>query len=321
MRKLVVLLMVMLLAVVGCKKNQETQGVSSDNTIIIGIAKIIAHPALDAIEKGVIDEFAAQGYDNVTFDLQSANGEMSTAASIASKFKQEKATMVLGIATAMAQTLANSMKDTPVFFSAVTDPISAGLRTNATQENTNITGVSDMTPVKEQIELIAKFVPLKKLGFIYNSGENNSIDLLKITQKVCDDMGVELITNTVTNTSEVKQASEVVSPNVDAIYVSTDNVVSASLMSVTASAAKYKVPVVFAAPTGSEGQGVLVSYGVDYYKAGRETGKMMIRVLNGEKPGDIPVKYMTSAEELSMYIDENVAKNLGITIPADLVGK
>lgn len=323
--KAVLFVVVCAMLALGCQKKDDAAAGNNaakqpaDYKGIVGISKIIAHPALDAIEKGVIDELKAQGYTNITFDIQSANGEMSTAASIAGKFKSEKVLVALGIATPMALALANNMKDTPVVFSAVTDPIDAGLRKTKGVETTNITGVSDLTPVKAQIELANRLKPLKKLGFIYNAGESNSIVLLRMTEEVCKAMNIELVTGTVTNTSEVKAATESVAPKVDAIYASTDNVVYASMASLVPTAAKYKVPVVASVPEDNAGSGILAAYGIDYYNAGRETGKIVIRILKGEKPGDIPVKYMTEPSELGLYIDESVAKNMGIKVPQDLL--
>lgn len=300
----------------GCDKKENN--IKSGDKPVIGISKIIAHPALDAIEKGVQDELKEQGLD-VVFDIQSANGEISTAASIANKFRAENVRLVVGISTPMALSLANTIKDKPVIFSAVTDPIDAGLRSSNGAEKTNITGVSDMTPVKEQIELMNRIKRLKKLGHIYNAGEANSVALLKILEDVCNSMNIELITTTVTNTSEVKQASEVLgSKKVDAIYVSTDNVVAASIQSVTTTAKKYNIPVIGADPVTSANTGALLAYGVDYYIAGRQTGKMVADILRGTNPGDIPVKYMTKYDELELFVDKNTAKDLGITLPEDL---
>jgi putative ABC transport system substrate-binding protein len=295
---------------VGCRKRDES-------VIVVGISKIITHPALDAVERGIIDEVREQGFDNVVFDVQSANGEIATAASIANKFRHQNVRVAVGIATPMAQSLANNMRGTPIIFSAVTDPVGAGLRQSLYVEDTNITGVSDMTPVREQIELIARIVPLTRLGYIYNAGESNSVALLEIARQVCDDMGVELVVQTVTNTAEVRQAAEVIVPRVDAVYVGTDNVVAAAIASLTTVATRHGVPVIFADPTNKV-NGVLASYGVNYYNLGRETGKIVVRVLNGEKPGDIPVKFMTKPEELEFHVNEEVARILGIELPENL---
>jgi putative ABC transport system substrate-binding protein len=288
--------------------------------ISIGISKIITHPALDAVERGLIDEIREQGHENIRFDIQSANGEISTAASIANKFRHQRVDLAVGIATPMAQSLVNNMRGTPIVFSAITDPVGAGLRRSLYAEDSNVTGVSDLTPVKSQVELIARIVPVQRLGYIYNDGESTSVALLGVLREVTAEMGIELVVGTVTNTSEVRQAAEVLVPRVDAVYVGTDNVMAAALPSLTTVATRHRVPVISADPSNRD-SGLLVAYGVNYYRMGRETGKIVLRILDGEKPGDIPVKFMTRPEELELYINEDVARVLGITIPEDLLNR
>ncbi len=138
--------------------------------VLIGISKIVSHPALDAVEKGIQDELAAAKI-GAEYDLQNANGDISTAASIANKFQSEKVTLAVGIATPTAQSLVNTLKDTPIVYSAVTDPVKAGLVKSLKKGEKWVTGVSDMTPVKQQLELLLKIKKIKRLGHIYTSSE------------------------------------------------------------------------------------------------------------------------------------------------------
>jgi putative ABC transport system substrate-binding protein len=302
-----------LLLFFGCTKANKENEQTEEKRWKIGIAKIIAHPALDAVERGIIDELAERGI-KADFDIQSANGEFSTAASIAARYKDEKVNLAVGIATPMALALLNGLDETtPIVFSAVTDPISAGLRSSNDKDAANITGVSDMTPVKEQIELMNTIKPLKTLGHLYNSGEANSVELHRILTEVCKDMEIKLVVTTVTNTSEVRQAAEFLArEKVDAIYISTDNVVVAAMQSVTSVADRNNIPVVSADPVSAEGSGTLVAYGVDYYTAGRQTGIIIADILSGKFAGDIPVKYMLTKDELTLYFDESVGEKLNL---------
>ena len=145
--------------------------------------EIVAHPALDALEKGIVEVVSAK-YPDTVFDLQNANGEMSTAASIAQKFKAEKVDLAVGIATPTAQALVQAITDVPVIFSAVTDPVDAGLITSTSKGEGNVTGVSDMTPVKEQIEMLARLTEVKALGHVYTNSEANAVRLAEITEEV-----------------------------------------------------------------------------------------------------------------------------------------
>lgn len=293
--------------------------VASD-PILIGISKIVAHPALDAIEKGVQEVVKSQ-YPDARFDPQNANGEMSTASSIAQKFKSEKVTLAVGIATPTAQALVNALKDQPVIFSAVTDPVGAGLIGSIEKGEKNVTGISDMTPVKAQIELLNSIKPIKTLGHVYTSSEANAVSLANIAREVCKEMGIKFVETTVSNSAEVKQAVQTIAGRVDGIYISNDNTVVSALAAVASVAKKYKVPVMSADPSSAENTPVLAAWGHDYYKMGRATGRLVIRILKGEKPENIPTIYMTDASDVDLLINLDVANELGLTFPEDVIAK
>jgi len=286
--------------------------------VVIGISKIVSHPALDAVVKGVQDELAAAKV-NATFDVQNANGDMNAAASIANKFQSEKVNLAVGVATPTAQALVNTLKNTPIVFSAVTDPVKAGLVSSLKKGEKNVTGVSDMTPVKQQIELLMKMKKIKRLGHIYTSSEENAVVLANIVKQVCKELHIEFVEATVTKSAEVKQAADSIIRRVDAIYISTDNTVVSALSAVAEVAMKNKVPIMSADPSSSETYDVLAAWGFDYYKMGRATGKLVIEILKGKKPEQIPTRFMTKASDVDLMINLDVAKKLGLKVPADLV--
>jgi len=292
--------------------------VSAADAPLIGISKIVSHPALDAVEKGIQDELAALKV-NAQFDLQNANGDSNTAASIANKFQSEKVAIAVGIATPTAQALVNTLKTTPVVFSAVTDPVKAGLVKSLGKGNKNVTGVSDMTPVKQQIELLLRMKKVKRLGHIYTSSEENAVVLAAVVKQACKDLGIEFVETTVSKSSEVKQAVQAIVRRVDAIYISTDNTVVSALSAVTEVALKNKIPVMSADPSSAEKFPVLAAWGFDYYKMGRATGSMIAEILKGKKPEQIPTRFMTKASDVDLLINLDTAKKLGITVPKDLV--
>jgi putative ABC transport system substrate-binding protein len=292
--------------------------VAASDPILIGISKIVAHPALDAIEKG-IQEVVKTQYPDARFDPQNANGEMSTASSIAQKFKSENVTLAVGIATPTAQALVNAIKDRPVIFSAVTDPVGAGLVASTEKGEKNVTGISDMTPVKAQIELLNRIKPIKTLGHVYASSEANAVSLATIARQVCKEMGIKFVETTVSNSAEVKQAVQTIAGRVDGIYISNDNTVVSALAAVTSVAKKYNIPVMSADPSSAETTPVLAAWGFDYYKMGKATGRLVVRILKGEKPESIPTIYMTEASDVDLLINMDVADELGLTFPEDVI--
>lgn len=292
--------------------------VAAAEPILIGISKIVSHPALDAIERGV-QEVVTGEFPDARFDLQNANGEISTASSIAQKFKSQKVTLAIGIATPTAQALVNAIKDRPVIFSAVTDPVGAGLIASLEKGEPNVTGISDMTPVRAQIELLSRLTPIRTLGHVYTSSEANAVSLAAIARQVCQEMGITFVETTVSNSAEVKQAVQTIAGRVDGIYISNDNTVVSALAAVADVAKKHRIPVMSADPSSAEATPVLAAWGFDYYKMGRATGRLVVRILKGEKPEAIPTLFMTEASDVDLLINLDVAGELGLTVPDDVL--
>ena len=316
MKKLSIILTALAVALfaAGCKD-------SKSDKVTIGISKIVSHPALDSVEKGIQDELREEGFTGITFDLQNANGEISTAASIAQKFKADRVDIAVGIATPTSQALTNTIKDAVIIYSAVTDPVDAGLVKSLTAGEKNIAGVSDMTPVKDQILFLKKLKDVKRLGHIYASHEANAVTLAKTAKKACEELGIEFVESTVTNSSEVKQAAQSIAGRVDAFYLSTDNTVISALAAVADVAKANKLPIMSADPSSAEKYEVFAAWGFDYYKIGKATGKLIGRILKGEKPESMPTIFMTDPSDVDLLINLDVAKRLGITIPDDIVKK
>jgi len=286
-----------------------------NSKIKIGISKIVSHPALDSVEKGIKDELKEMGYNNIKYDLQNANGDINAAKMIAEKFKQDKVNVAVGIATPTAQALVGTITDIPIVFSAVTDPEGAGLVRNTQKGDANVTGVSDLTPVEQQIHMLKKIIDIKKLGIIYSSNEVNSITIAKLTKKACKMLKIKYIEATVVNSAEVKMAAESIIDRVDAIYISTDNTVVSAFSSVVDVATRRKIPIMSADPSSAAKIDVLAAYGFNYYKMGRVTGKVIAEILEGKKTIDMPTRYMTDQDSLDLLINLDVAKNLNIDIP------
>ncbi len=310
-------LIALTLALPGCAKKEAKSG-ASGKTFRVGISKIVSHPALDATEKGIQDELAALGI-TATFDLQNANGDVNTATQIATKFKSDKVDAVVAIATPTAVAAANAIKDIPVVFSVITDPVGAGLVGADNMGQGNVTGLSDRLDVLQNLTLFARVAKIKTLGYIYTSSEANSASSLADVKAACQKLGINLVEQSITNSSEVKQATEAIVKRVDGIYLTTDNTVFSALPSLVEVALAAGKPVFSADTTGAMEGGCVIASGFDYYKAGRATGKILAEVLGGKAPSSIPVKYITDPAETDLLIDLDAAKKCGIEIPKDLI--
>ncbi len=278
----------------------------------IGISKLLPHPALDAVEQGIQDHLSTTNLE-VEYNLQNANGDISTAASIAQQLKSDNCDLVVGIATPSAQSLANVFREIPVVFSAVTDPISASL------EGGNLCGVSDLNPVSAQIELLVELTGAKTIGNIYASGEANGVVLMEMAKEACAELGVEFVETAVSNTSEVKMATQSIIDRVDAIYVATDNTVISAVTSIDDVCNKANKPYMSADPTSTGDLDCLVSWGFNYYNLGLRTGKVVESCLTGTSPEEIGSVYLTDPSDFELWFNLDVAKDLGISISDDLL--
>ncbi|MFH2113014.1 MAG: ABC transporter substrate-binding protein, partial [Spirochaetota bacterium] len=286
----------------------------------IGIAKFVAHPALDAVEQGIMEVIKAAKPD-IKFDQQNSNGDMGTAAQIAQRFKDTKVDIAVGIATPTAQALVNQLKDIPIVYSVVTDPVAAGLVETMDKGGANVTGTSDMTPVTVQLDLLKSMKPIRRMGHIYSSGEANSVVLAKLVKDWCAAQGLEYVEATLTNSSEVKSALLSIADRIDALYIGNDNTVFSALSAVSEVTQSRKIPLMSADPSSAETIPVLAALGHDYYELGKATGRIVLRLLAGEKTADIPAYLPTDAADYRLVLNEDVAKAIGVRFDPALVAK
>ena len=299
-----------------CLSSLSAAKATKAKQVKIGIAKIVQHPALDDVERGVMDAVKAAGID-AKYDLQNANGDINTANQIAAQYRDERVDVAVGIATPIAIALANTMKDTPIVFGTVTDPLGAGLVKTLEHGDRNVTGMSDELPSVEHIKLFKKITGIKTLGYIYTSNEDNSISGLELVKKGCKEAGLELVTQSISTSAEVRQAAEAIVGRVDGIYLTTDNTVFSALPSLVSVFNKAKKPIFSGDVTGAKNGGCFMASGFNYYKAGYATGEIVVQILNGKKPSEIPVRFMTQPSDSDLLFDLDTAKASGITIPEE----
>jgi len=284
-----------------------------EKILTIGITQIVDHPALNAVRDGFIDEMTKQGYiedEDVVYDLQNAQGDMATANTIAQKFVSEEVDLILSIATPTSQAAVNATTTIPVVFSAVTDPVGAGLVKNLENSGNNVTGISDLTPVRKQFELIKEMLPeAKAVGTVYNAAEANSVLTNELAKEACADLGLKLMEATVSSTADVLLAARSLVGKVDAIYVSTDNATVSALDAVVQVTNENNIPLVLADPTTLE-KGALVALGFNYYQHGQQTAPIVIKILEGAKPTDIPVEF---AKNVELAVNLNTVKEIGMS--------
>lgn len=309
------------LLLAGCGGNGDDPDSGPDGEgseqISIGIVNLVSHPALDAAQEGFIEGLSEAGYvqgDNLTLDIQNANGDQSTLATIANTFATADYDLYYAIATSSAQSLAQVIPETPIVFAAVTDPVAAGLVATWEEPDANVTGVSDINPMDAQLALIQEILPdVQSVGIVYSSGEVNSEVQVQEAQAAGAELGISIETATVTNSSEVQQAAQ--SLNADAFLIPTDNTVVSAAESVIQVAEQKQIPV-FASDESTVERGAAAGLSVNYTQQGLDAAAVAVRLLNGEPVSSVPVQKQT---EFDLFVNEDAAEAQGITLPAALI--
>ncbi len=287
----------------------------------VAVTAIVEHPALDAARDGVKDALAAAGYkegENLKFTYQSAQGNPATAAQIARQFIGEAPDVIVPISTPSAQAVVSGTRDIPVVFTAVSDPVGAQLVKDMQKPGGNVTGLSDLSPVADHVKLIKEVAPnVKTIGFLYNSGEANSLSLLEGLKAAAKEGGLDVVESAATKSAEVQGAARALIGKADLIYIPTDNTIISALEGAVSVAEEAKIPLM-TADTDSVSRGAFIALGFNYYDVGKQTGEVVVRILNGEKPGDIPVNVAAGTD---LVVNLVAAKKMGIEIPQAVIDR
>ncbi|ATP13041.1 ABC transporter substrate-binding protein [Bartonella henselae] len=285
----------------------------------VALTQIMAHPAADAVRKGVLDVLAENGYkqgENFELTFLSAQGNISTATQIARKFVGDKPDVIVAITTPSAQTMLAATKTIPIVFAAISDPVGAKIVSSLTKPGGNVTGTSDRIDVAATVKLLQEVKPdLKKIGYLYNASEANSVSTLKMLKDVASKAGIEIIPSSAPKPSDVQAATRALVGKVDVIFIPADNTVLSVLEGATKVTQEANVPV-FTVDFNSIGRGPFMTQGVNFYDVGVEAGKLVVRILKGEKPGDIDV---VQAANNDIRIDMKAAQKVGIVIPQTVI--
>ena len=279
----------------------------------IGVLQLVQHTALDASNKGFIQALDDSGL-NYTVDQQNASGDQPTCQTIASKLVNDGDDLILAIATPAAQAVAGATSDIPVLVTAVTDPAASDLVESNEAPGGNISGTSDLTPVKEQISLLKQILPdAKTVGILYCTAESNSEIQAQMAKEAIEAAGMTAVDYTVSSSNEIQTVVTSMVGKVDAIYAPTDNTIAAGMTTVAMIANENGLPTI----CGEEGMvkaGGLATYGIDYYELGYLTGQQAVKILTeGAETSSMPIEYLP-LEKCKLSVNEETAKTLGIDV-------
>ncbi|MBY0501930.1 MAG: ABC transporter substrate-binding protein [Alphaproteobacteria bacterium] len=283
----------------------------------IAITQFVEHVAADAVRHGLLEELAQMGYregENLTVTFENAQGSTTTAGQIARKFVSLKPSVIVAITTPSAQSIVKAVgkESIPIVFSAVTDPVGAGLVSSLKNHEGNVTGVMDAPPIKEQMAFIKTLLPaVKTVGVLYNPGDNGSIASLETIREQAKVQGLTVIESTPIKSSDIQAAVLQLVGRVDAIYVPLDNMIVSAMSSVASLALTHGLPL-FSADSGSVESGALACLGYSYVQTGHKTGEIISEILKGKDPAQIDV---ASPGTTDIFINRHALEKLKLTLP------
>lgn len=318
MKKLMVCLLVLIMGMTtlnGCAGKNETAA----KKVKIAIVQPMDHPSLNQIRETIISELQAQGMgDKIEIVTKNANGDMSLLPSIMQEVVSDKVDMIVPIATPAAQAARAATTTIPIVFSAVSNPVEAGLVTSFDATTGNITGVSNSIPIEDIFKLAATITPNAKVfGFVYNSSEINSTSGIAKAKAYCDKNGIKYKEATITGTADVQQAAASMVGQIDAFFTPNDNTVASAMATYVQVATAAKLPI-YAGADSMVKDGALATVGIDYTKLGKQTAAMVIRIINGQTIKD---NHVEQVAEYANMINMGTANKLGITISDELKQK
>ncbi|MDY3041864.1 MAG: ABC transporter substrate-binding protein [Streptococcus pluranimalium] len=293
--------------------SQSGDKTSSKEVPQIGILQYVEHESLTAARKGFEKGLAEEGYkdgEDIKIAYENAQGDQANLQSISEKLVSDN-DLVLGIATPAAQSLVTASSDTPILFTAVTDPVSAKLVKTMKTPDGVATGTSDMSPVDEQVKLIQKVLPnAKKVGIMYTTSERNSEVQVEEAEKLFKKADIKVVKKGISSTNDVQDTAKSLMKDVELIFVPTDNIIASAIPILRDLSKESKVPVV-GGSADMVGEGLLFSYGPDYEKLGEQTAKLAVKVLEGEDVSKLSAQY---PEALNVAVNDDMAKALDIDV-------
>ncbi len=290
----------------------------------VGVIQSISHPSFDRVENGFEKALAQAGYRDgvqILYDRQNAKGETGQANAIIENFVKARVDLIHSIGPLSSQAAVTRVKHIPIVFSAVPDPVRAGIVPKKsrpdTKTGTNVTGVADPWQVHQQFQLYTKFLPrARRWATLYRADDLDSISHVREMRRSAKRLNLELIEATLSNSSDAARAVEFLSSKVHAIHITRDEVVACAFSEIVKVCNAKKIPLF--GGFGDGPRGAVAVYGLDYFFAGKLAGRRAARILNGEKPGNIA---WGNAVRYSLMINEHAAKAQGVIIPPELLKK
>lgn len=310
-------LLLIFVLLTGCGSSEN----GDDETVRIGIVQLTEHTSLDLIRESIVEKLEEEGYidgENIRLDYRNAQNDQSNLKTICQGFAAGDVDVIVAITTPAAQAAMGETKDIPIVFSAVTDPIEAGLVEELKSPGGNVTGTSDIISAENIMELAREITPdFKTVGALYDSSEVNSASVIEELRGYAKENGFKLVESAVSGTDEIRSAAQNLSKKCDIVFSPADNTVASAIAAANQVFIESKTPFY----TGADSMvkdGALAACGVDYRYLGSETAEMIIEIINGADPAEMAVRSM---DETGIYVNTETAEKIGVQIPESILQK
>jgi putative ABC transport system substrate-binding protein len=268
-------------------------------------------------EKGIKDKLREGGFgeQNTTFIVEQAGGNKARAAELVQKFAAEKLDLIITLGTAATVPVSREIKDVPIVFCIVYNPVEAGIAKDWKSSGNNTTGASSKIPMSRLMESLKNFTQVKRLAVLYTPGEKNSELQLIDLQKIQAHYSFKVIPVLLMTIEEINQLLPEVFRTTEAAFVTGSNLVSSQVSAIVDMATKAKVITITHLDDLVE-KGVLLGVCADSYSLGQLAGEKAVKILKGVKPSSIPIEY---ADKSDVILNMKTAKKGQFQIPPNLM--
>ncbi len=287
----------------------------------IAIANWGKHISLERTIQGIKDGFNKAGYiegEHFQYEILDAQFNQSLISSIITQLKKNNPTLLIALATPVAQIARNEITDIPIIFTDITDPLNSGLIEEDLKPLNNITGVSDQQDLDAFLDFVLKLIPrAEKIGILFSSSESNDRSLVKMMESAAAHHTMQVLAMPIEDSRNIQNIMQKFKNSVDLIYLGTSASIQNSISEIAHESDLLKIPIFNSDEEKVYSHQVFAAYTVSYYKIGLQTAKLALEILKGTKPENTNI-FFPKLEDHSGYISKKKAEELGILIPSDL---
>jgi ABC-type uncharacterized transport system substrate-binding protein len=319
--------LLILAAIVGfacpaCRRQEEPPAASRvPGPYVIGIFQSVDSPTANEVRRGILQAFEEAGLRDgreIVVSIRIANNDIAEVQSIARELAG-RVDMIIPLSTQALQAAILTSRKVPIVFGAVAVPYLVGAGQSAANHLANVTGVVSTGPIRQTMGLIREVLPrARRVGTLWTSSEINSEYYLDQARAAATDLGFELVVVPVTGPTEIPRSLQrLLNEKIDVLFPMSDNTLNSSFDVIGRAAEETATPL-FSSFLRSVEFGACAALGFDFYDMGLKTGRLAVRVKNGESPVALPIESM---EKVKLYINSAAAARQGVAFPKPVLDR